>query len=109
MGWAAIRDWFMGLGQQYHVNPLIFGAIYVGAIPFFTISITWLVRNYRRNKSIVVPTLSAGFCFISAYLYLIIAGNNVPWWVYGVVVALVVMGAISTIKKVRKRIKEPLH
>jgi len=109
MGWAAIRDWFMGLGQQYRVNPLIFGAIYVGAIPFFTISITWLVRNYRRNKSIVVPTLSAGFCFISAYLYLIIAGNNVPWWVYGVVVALVVMGAISTIKKVRKRIKEPLH
>ncbi len=106
MGWAAIRDWFMGLGQQYHVNPLIFGAIYVGAIPFFTISIAWLVRNYRRNKSIVVPAISAGFCFISAYLYLIIAGHNVPWWVYGVVIALVIFGAISTIRKVRRKIKE---
>jgi hypothetical protein len=105
--WAAIRDWFLNLGQQYHVNPLIFGAIYVGAIPFFTASITLLVRNYRKGKSIVLPTLAAGFCFISAYLYLIIAGHNVPWWVYGVVVALIIFGAISTIRKVRKKIKEP--
>lgn len=107
MGWAAIRDWFMGLGEQYHVNPLIFGAIYIGAIPFFTASIAWLVRNYRKRKSIVQPTLAAGFCFISAYLYLIIAGQNVPWWVYGVVVALIILGAISTIRKVRRQIKEP--
>ena len=108
MGWsAAIRDWFLNLGQQYNVNPLIFGAIYVGAIPFFTASIAMLVRNYRTGKSIVLPTLAAGFCFISAYIYLIIVGHNVPWWVYGVVVALIIFGAISTIRKVRKKIKEP--
>ncbi len=107
MGWAAIRDWFMGLGQQYHVNPLIFGAIYIGAIPFFTVSIAWLVRNYRQHKSIVLPTLAAGLFFISAYLYLIIAGHNVPLWVYAVVIALIIFGAISTIRKVRRRIKEP--
>jgi hypothetical protein len=35
------------------------------------------VRNYRQRKSLVLPVLSAGFCFISAYLYLIIAGRNV--------------------------------
>lgn len=29
------KDWFLGLGEQYGVNPLIFGSIYVGAIPFF--------------------------------------------------------------------------
>ena len=107
MEWAAIRDWFMGLGQQYNVNPLIFGAIYIGAIPLFTISIAWLVRNYRQHKSIVMPTLAAGFCFISAYLYLIIAGQNVPWWVYAVVIALIIFGAISTIRKIRRQIKEP--
>lgn len=106
MGWTAIRDWFLGLGQQYHVNPLIFGAIYIGAIPFFTASIAWLVRRYRRHESIVLPTLSAGFCFISAYLYLIIAGHNVPLWVYAVVIALIILGAISTIRKVRRQIKE---
>ena len=102
-----MRDWFLNLGQQYHVNPLVFGTIYVGAIPFFTLSITLLTRNHREGKLIVLPILAAGFCFISAYLYLVIAGHNVPWWVYLVVLALIIFGAISTIRKVRKKIKEP--
>ncbi len=33
--WGTIKDWFMGLGEQYHVPPIIFVGIYVGAIPFF--------------------------------------------------------------------------
>ena len=100
------KDWFLGLGEQYGVNPLIFGSIYVGAIPFFTVSLGWLVKNYRKGKSIVVPALSTTFFFISAYLYLIIAGKNVPWWVYGVVVLLVAGGAYSTIQKIRKRVDD---
>ena len=31
----AFSDWFLSLGANYGVNPWIFGAIYVGAIPFF--------------------------------------------------------------------------
>lgn len=106
MDWNAIKDWFLNLGQQYNVNPFIFGAIYIGAIPFFSLSIAWLVRNYRQHKSLALPVLSAGFCFISAYLYLIIAGRNVPLWVYGAVLAMIVLGVVSTIKKVRKQIRE---
>lgn len=22
MGWAEVKDWFLGMGQQYHVNPI---------------------------------------------------------------------------------------
>ena len=106
MNWEAIQNWFLSLGTEYGVNPLIFGAIYVGAIPFFSISIGWLIKNYRQGKSIVLPALAAMFFFISAYIYLIFAGKNVPWWVYGIVVLLVVIGAYSTIKKVRKQISE---
>lgn len=106
MSWDAIQNWFLSLGTQYGVNPFIFGAIYVGAVPFFSLSIGWLIRNYRRGKSIVLPALSAMFFFISAYIYLMFAGKNVPWWVYGVVVLLIVIGAYSTIKKVRRQISE---
>ena len=102
----AAKMWFLGLGEQYGVNPIIFGSIYVGAIPFFTLSVTWLVSNYRKDKSIVLPTLCATACFISAYVYLIIAGKNVPWWVYGVVVMMVIYGAWSTYKSVRKKINK---
>lgn len=68
--WNEVKEWFLSLGEKYHVDPLIFGAIYVGAIPFFLLSLSWLIRNLRRDKSIVVPVLLTGFFFISAYLYL---------------------------------------
>ena len=107
MWWDAIQQWFFGLGEQYGVNPIIFGAIYVGAIPLFTLSIAWLVRNLRRKKSIVLPMLCAGLCFISAYLYLIIVGMNVPLWVYLLIAAMVLFGIYSTVKKVRSQVAVP--
>ena len=102
-----VKDWFLGLGDQYGVNPIIFGSIYVGAIPFFTISIGWLIKNIKEKKPVILPAISSTFFFISAYLYLIIAGRNVPVWVYVAVVAMIVLGAYSTINKVRNRINEP--
>lgn len=104
--WEKFIEWFLSLGESYGVNPFIFGGIYIGAIPFFSLSIAWLIRNYRKGKSIVFPALSAIFFFISAYIYLIFAGKNVPVWVYVVVVLLVIVGAYSTIKKVRRQINE---
>ena len=100
----ALNDWFLGLGAEYGVNPYVFGGIYVGAIPLFTASVAWLVRNARTGRSVVVPALAAGFFFVSAYLYLIVAGQNVPWWVYAAVAVLVVGGAWSTVRSVRARV-----
>lgn len=99
-----LRDWFLGLGDAYGVDPLVFGAIYVGAIPFFTASVAWLVRNARRGRSVAVPALAAGFFFVSAYLYLIVVGRDVPAWVYGAVALLVAGGAWSTVRSVRARV-----
>jgi hypothetical protein len=104
--WQAFIDWFMSLGEQYGVNPIIFGSIYVGAIPFFTLAVAWLVRNLQRKQSIVVPTLLASFFFISAYLYLLIAGRNIPVWVYIFIAAMIAFGIYSTVQKVRKQAAE---
>ncbi len=105
--WSQVQDWFWSLGDKYQVNPLIFGAIYVGAIPFFFLSLSWLIRNIRSKKSVVVPVLLTGFFFISAYLYLIIAGENIPLWVYFVIAALVGYGAFSTYRKVVQNVDFP--
>ncbi len=106
MIWDSIKNWFLSLGENYGVNPLIFGAIYVGAIPLFSLSIAWLIRNYRQGKSIVLPTTAALFFFVSAYIYLIFAGRNVPFWVYGIVIFMVAFGAYSTVKKIRAQVKD---
>lgn len=101
---AEFEVWFLSLGQVYGVNPWIFGAIYVGAIPFFLLSIGWLVRRARSGRSIVLPTMCAGFCFVSAYLYLALAGRNIPVWVWIFLGALVVYGAWSAIRDTRRKI-----
>ena len=97
------RNWSANLGRKYNVNPAIFGGIYVGAIPFFTLCVGWIISNARRRKSIVLPVLSASFFFISAYLYLLVVGRNIPAWVYAFIVAMIGFGVYSTIRKIRTR------
>lgn len=100
---ARVHDWFFGLGAHYGVDPIVFGAIYVGAIPFFLLSIGWLVARLRAGQSIVLPLLCAGLCFVSAYLYLAIVGHDIPVWVWAALGLLIVYGAISTVRDVRKK------
>ena len=103
--WDTFKEWFLSLGEKYNVNPYIFGGIYLGAIPFFFLSLYWLTKNIKRKRSIVLPVLSTGFFFISAYLYLIIAGKNIAVWVYVFIGSMVAYGIYSTIKKIKEKIK----
>lgn len=98
----AINDWFMSLGAEYGVNPYIFGSIYVGAIPFFLATVGWMVRRKRRGETIAFQIIIAGFLAMSAYIYLIIAGRNLAWWVYAIIAALVIYSVYSLIRKVRE-------
>ena len=101
--WSALKSWFFGLGAEYGVNPLIFGGISVGAIPFFWLSVAWLVRNLRRGRSPFLPVLATSLCVLSAYIYLFIAGENLPLWVYALVIGLLGYSAYSTVQTVRTR------
>ncbi len=100
----AINEWILAQGAQYNVNPYVFGAIYLGAIPFFIASIGWLVKRARAGRSTVLPTMSAGFFFVSAYIYLAIFGQDIPAWVWIFLAALIVYGAYSSIRDTRKKI-----
>lgn len=104
--WESFIEWFMALGEPYGVNPVIFGSIYIGAVPFFWLAIAWLVRNIKQGKSVAGPVLMACACAVSAYVYLIIAGENVPLWVYVFIVMIIVYAVYSTLKKVRTKRNE---
>jgi len=100
----SLTQWFFGLGAKYGVNPIVFGAIYVGAIPFFVASVAWLVRNARRRSSLAPPAIAAGFFFVSAYLYLIVVGHDVPAWVYVALAVLIASSAVSTVRRIRRKL-----
>lgn len=98
--WQTFTDWFLSLGEQYNVNPYIFGGIYIGAVPFFFLCLSWTIKNIKQKKSFALPLLLTGFCFVSAYLYLIIVGENIPVWVYVFIALMVCYGVFSTYKKI---------
>lgn len=100
----SINEWILAQGAQYNVNPYIFVGIYVGAIPFFLASIAWLVKRARAGRSTVLPTMLAGFFFVSAYLYLALFGQDIPAWVWVFLAALIVYGAWSQVRETRRKI-----
>ena len=102
---AAAQAWVMALGAQYGVNPLIFGAIYVGAIPFFILFTGIAVKRLRARRLAVLPILAAGLCFVSAYLYLAVAGRGIPVWVWGFLALLIGYGAWSAVKSFRQKLR----
>ncbi len=91
--WEGFKEWFFSLGTKYNVNPYVFGNIYLGAIPFFLLGLRKTVKNIKAKKPFIVPLLFTGFCFISAYLYLLVAGKNLPVWVY-IFIALMLFYAV---------------
>lgn len=101
--WNSFKDWFLSLGENYGVNPYIFGGIYVGAIPLFFLCLGWTIRNIRQKKSFVLPLMLTGTCFISAYVYLIIVGKNIPAWVYVFIGLMIAYGVFSTVKKIKEK------
>lgn len=103
--WEAFKEWFLNLGGRYNVNPYIFGGIYVSAIPFFFLCLGWTIKNIKKKKPFLLPLLLTGFCFISAYLYLIIVGKNIPIWVYVFIGVMIVYGVYSTAEKIKKKSK----
>ena len=101
---SALRHWFFNLGSEYGVDPLIFGIIYVGAIPFFVTSVAWLVRNVQRGRSILLPAICASFCFLSAYIYLAVSGKNIPYWVWAFIGGIILVGVFFVVRQIKKKI-----
>ena len=104
---SALQHWFLNLGSEYGVDPLIFGLIYVGAIPFFITSVAWLVRNVQRGRSIWLPATCASFCFFAAYVYLAVAGKNIPFWIWVFIVGATLLGIFSAVRQIKKKLSDP--
>ena len=103
MSWSTFSEWFFNLSAEYGVDPLIFGALNLGAIPFFWISVAWFVRNQRRGKPVALPILATGLCVLSSYIYLFVAGENLPVWIYVLAASLLSYSLYSAINTVRNR------
>lgn len=98
--WTLLSDKMFELSSYYGVDPLIFGLLYVGTIPLLWFSIAWIIRNVRTKQPVVIPVVIAAFCVTGTYIYLFLAGQNIPFWVYGVAVGMIGFSGYNIHKKV---------
>jgi hypothetical protein len=102
-----VVEWLGSLGEDYGVDPLVYAILYVGSAPFFFGSLAWLIRNLRRHESAVAPAVSAAFFFSLPALYVIVAGRDLPAWVYLVLAVLAAIGAGAAVRRVRDALRRP--
>lgn len=94
----------LALGTKYGVDPVVFAAIYVGAIPVFLAASAWLVRRWRAGGSVALPGALTALSFVAAYLYVAIAGRGLPWWVWAVLASVVGLGGWSAVRGLRRKV-----
>lgn len=103
--WEAIKYYYISLGENYKVDPIIFLAIHVIATPVFIGTVAWIVSNYKAKRPLVLPVVIATLVFNAANVYLIIVGKNIPWWIYTLLIATTIISGYFSIKKIKKKLK----
>ena len=102
--WNSVRNYYITLGRNYHVDPLIFFGIHVVATPLFMLTVAWLIKNYRKKKSIALPLIFSLLIFNASNIYLSILGKKIPFWVYLILAITTIISGYFTYKKIHKKI-----
>ena len=102
---GAIRDMMRVARDSYGVDPVAFIVIYLASVPFFYYSIFRMLRALARRQQQGIIAWSMVFLGATAapFLYVLVFGRNLPWWVYVVIWVLIGQGVYSLIRRLRKK------
>ncbi len=90
--------------DRYGVNPAIFLVLYLGCAPFWYYSIFRTLRAAANRSMNEAMLWSAVFlcATIAPFVYVILFGRNIPWWVYVLIAILVAQGIVSLVTKLKR-------
>ncbi len=94
----------------YSVDPIIFLVIYLGSAPFFYYSLVRMIRALAKKQGREIMLWSAVFLCanVAPFVYVLLFGRNLPWWVYAVIALLIGQGVFSLVTKLRGKPEERL-
>ena len=110
---TTVISWMQGIQQsaveRYGVDPLVWLIIATAASPVFYYSIYRLVRALARRRGNEIMLWSAVFlaATVAPYIYVLLFGRNLPWWIYAAMALLVGQGVFSLVRKLAGKPKEP--
>ena len=99
-----IGDLMAQARNRYAVDPVVFLVIYLGSAPFFYYSIYRMVRALARRLTSQITIWSTVFLAATAapFIYVLLFGRNLPWWIYVVIALLIGQGVYSLIRRLRR-------
>jgi hypothetical protein len=100
---AQIRGLMQTARDNYRVDPVIFLVIYFASAPFFYVSLFRMLRAIaqKRGKEIMLWSSIFLCATVAPFLYVLVFGRNLPWWVYGIIALLIGQGVVSLVMKLR--------
>jgi hypothetical protein len=90
--------------DNYGVNPVIFLIIYLVCAPLFYYSLfrTFRALAKKLRKEVMVWSASFLCSIVAPFIYVLLFGRNLPWWVYGIIAILIGQGILSFVMKLRR-------
>ena len=89
--------------DTYHVDPVVFLVIYLVSVPLFYYSLVRTIRALAKRLGNEAMRWSAVFlcAVVAPFVYVLLVGRNLPWWVYGIITVLVGQGVWSVVTRLR--------
>jgi hypothetical protein len=102
LGW--VRGMMESARASYGVDPIAFIVIYFVSVPFFYFSIYKMARAAAKKRGSEIMVWSSVFLAATAapWLYVLLFGRNLPWYIYVVLALLIGQGVFSLVKRLRK-------
>ncbi len=94
------KQWVITLGEKHGVDPLILGSLYLISKVCFFSTLGWVYKNIRTKKPVIFQLLLACAFFSIPYTYIMVAGHNIAWWVYVLIISIFLYGIYSLWKKI---------
>ncbi len=100
---SQLHAWMEATRAQYGVNPVVFLVLMVLCAPFFYFSIYRLIRAGVKKDKKSLTAWSTVFLVTTVlpYLYVLLFGHNLPWYVYLILAVLIGHSGWSLYRKLK--------
>jgi hypothetical protein len=107
---SSIQGLMQAARETYGVDPVIFIVIYLACAPLWYFSLFRTLRALATKRTNEIMLWSAVFlaATVAPFLYVLLFGRNLPWWVYAVIAVLIGQGVLTLVQKLRRNADGPV-
>jgi len=107
---SSVQGLMQAARETYGVDPVIFIVIYLACAPFWYFSLFRTLRAVavRRSNELMLWSTVFLATSVAPFLYVLVFGRNLPWWVYVIIAALIGEGLLTLVRKLRRPADGPL-